>query len=173
MPSERKLLAARANGALCKGHKTPQGIAHSSANAVTHGLTARNLVLTNESRKQYEALRESWIAALKPQDCVELGIVEQAIAARWRLERVLSMECALLDWEMKKQQENVEVLFVNVDGDTRLALAFRTLADESRTLALLSRYESRHRRDCARAIETLQTLRSIRPEPATDSPRQE
>jgi hypothetical protein len=159
MSSKRKRLAARANGALGKGRKTQEGLARCALNAVTHGLTARNLVLSNESEEEYRNLRDACMADLKPQGTVEYCLVEQFVAARWRLERVLSMENALLDLEMKKQADDLERDYENIDPDTRLALAFRGLADQSNALALLNRYEARHRRDADRALATLLALR--------------
>lgn len=164
MSSERKQRAARANGALAKGRKTPEGIARSATNAVTHGLNARNLVLANESEEEFQTMRDSYLAALKPRDQVELGLVEQLVAARWRLERVLSIEAAALDVEMIHQKDEVEENYDRIDGDTRLYLAFRSLADDSKVLALLNRYEARHRRDADRALAALHAHRKLQNE---------
>ena len=46
--------SARINGAKSRGPKTARGRAFSSQNAVTHGLTARTLVLTNEKLDEFQ-----------------------------------------------------------------------------------------------------------------------
>ena len=45
MPSDRKIAANRANGALSRGPKTPEGKARSARNSLKHGLLARAILL--------------------------------------------------------------------------------------------------------------------------------
>ena len=97
MSSERKLRSARANGARAQGTKTPEGIARSAGNATTHGLTCSNIVVANESAAQFQMLRESCLRELAPQTQLEADLVEELIAARWRLARVRGLEAGLLD----------------------------------------------------------------------------
>jgi hypothetical protein len=161
MSSERKLTSARANGAKAAGRKTAEGIARSAANAITHGLTSRKIVLSTESDTQFEQLRESYILEFAPRTQVEADLVDQFIAARWRLERLWSIETSLFDLEMSDQKAQIQKDFEAIDDDTRLAIAFRSLADGSRTLSLLNRYEARLQRACSSALESLRTLREI------------
>lgn len=160
MPSERKTQSARANGAKSRGPKTAEGRATSAMNAVTHGLTARNLVLEVESEEQFQKLRESYLLELDPRTQIEADLVDQMVAARWRLERLSSIETALLDLKIFEQREEFDKKFENIDEDTRLALAFRALCDNSGSLALLNRYEARLHRTFERALESLRTLRA-------------
>ena len=51
------------------------------------------------------------------------------------------------------------------DFGARLALAFRTLCDETRTLDLLGRYESRFTREYNRSVDLLEGLRAEPREP--------
>jgi hypothetical protein len=162
MSSERKLRSARANGAKAQGTKTPEGIMRSAANAITHGLTCSNIVVANESAAQFQILRESCLRELDPQTQLEADLVEELIAARWRLARVRGLEAGLLDLEMVKQEEQIREDFETLDGETRLAIAFRTLADDSRALGLLNRYEARFHRVCQRVLESLRFLRQDR-----------
>jgi hypothetical protein len=101
MSSLRRILASRANGALSRGPASPEGLARSSQNAVKHGLASSSLVLSNESDSGFQTLHESYLLLLNPQNDLEAGLVEQLVAARWRMERVWALETALLDLEMR------------------------------------------------------------------------
>ncbi|MBM3740739.1 MAG: hypothetical protein FJW39_33755 [Acidobacteria bacterium] len=58
MPSEKQREASRLNGAASRGPVTPRGKAHSSRNATTHGLTARDVVLSNENPEAYQPIED-------------------------------------------------------------------------------------------------------------------
>lgn len=161
MSSARKVQSARAIGAKAAGRKTPEGIARSAANAITHGLTSRKIVLATESEAEFLKLRESYLLQFSPRNQVEADLVDQMIAARWRLERLWNIETSLLDLELVKQRPQIEKEYEVIDDDTRLALAFTGLSDNSRTLALLNRYEARMQRTYRGALESLRTLREI------------
>jgi hypothetical protein len=89
--------SSRINGAKSRGPKTARGRAFSSQNAISHGLTARTLVLTNESRDEFEQMLNTYLDWLQPSNPVELDLVSDMVAARWRLRRIWSYQSALLD----------------------------------------------------------------------------
>jgi hypothetical protein len=85
------------------------------------------------------------------------------VAARWRIRRMWTIETNLLNVEVLAQQSSPSV----TEGATpepgiHLAMAFRTLADDSRSLALASRYEARLQRLYDRAYKTLRELQQAR-----------
>ena len=160
MPSQRRSDAARANGAKSRGPVTPEGRARSNSAAVTHGLTARRVLLENESEDDFRALRDLYLVQFQPRNPFEADLVEQLVAARWRLDRVWSYETALLEIEIGRSQPDIDEEFKSCSVDIRNALAFRSLYDESRVLSGLSRYESRYRRICDKLVKILQSLRS-------------
>jgi hypothetical protein len=106
-------------------------------------------------------LRESYLLQFSPRNQVEADLVDQMIAARWRLERLWNIETSLLDLELVKQRPQIEEEYEVIDDDLRLALAFSSLSDNSRTLALLNRYEARMQRTYRSALESLHTLREM------------
>ena len=159
MSSIPKIESARANGARSHGPVTPEGRARSSKSALKHGLASTAVVLSNESESDFEKLLESYLAQFDPQSEIEASLVEQLVAARWRMERVWAIETSLLDLEMMEQEDAVDQKYESIDEVARTALAFRALCDNSRALNLLSRYESQFRRAGERILDSLLHLR--------------
>jgi hypothetical protein len=161
-----KAEAARLNGAKSRGPKTAEGKLKSAMNSTKHGLASLKLVvLDNESGEGFQNLLCAFIEKYQPRDAVELEVVTEAAAARWRLKRLLGIETALFDLEMASQQEAIEETFEHIDGGARQALAFKALADESNSLALLNRYETRIRRSYEFAMRELRRMITERTQP--------
>jgi len=160
--SPRKLASARANAAKSTGPVTAAGKAASSLNAVTHGLTAQTVVLHNESRDQYEAELDHYLAHFQPLGKPEFDLVRQLASAHWRLCRYVAVESSLFEHQMDQDQEWIDDHFDNVDDHRRIAIAFDRMSGPNSALALLNRYQARlHReyRETLRALEKLQAAR--------------
>jgi DNA replication protein DnaD len=84
------------------------------------------------------------------------------VVAKWRQWRLWTLETALYDVQMDKQMKMIDDTFKSIDETTRCAIAFQTLADESKALALLLRYETSMRRMHEKALDTLMKLQAIR-----------
>jgi hypothetical protein len=153
MSSERRIRSSRANGVLSRGPKTPESKARSVTNNLRHGLLSRTVVLEEENLKSFADLLTALERDLDPQDEVESGLVENMAVSRWRLLRLWAIERASLKIEMDKHDPATK------DPGTRAALAFRALSDNSRSLDLLNRYESRFDRQYARSLTLLLKLR--------------
>ena len=153
--SPRRIAASRANGAKSRGPATAEGKERSSKNALKHGLASATIVLTTEGWPNYLQCREAYIRRFQPADDVELELVEEMIAARWRQQRMWAIESAAIDNELKIQGPDIDRKYAEITPDARTALAFTKLADESRALALISRYESRYSRQFHLALKAL------------------
>jgi hypothetical protein len=170
---------ARANGAKSRGPVTPEGRAASSRNSLRHGFTARSVVLPTESQEDFQALLDSYTHQFHPRGGVEMDLIQAMAAARWRLQRMCSIETALLSTEIARRNEDIDEEFENMHDVDRLAWVFQKLADHGQTLALLMRYEGALNRSYDRAFKQLLLLQSTRnrtppnePKPAvTRSPR--
>ena len=170
MPSVRKSEAARRNGAKSHGPATPAGSQNSSRNSLKHGFTARNMVLLAcEDPAEFEQILNEYRAMYQPATAAEQDLVDEMVAARWRIRRLWTVETSLLDAEMLRAPSssndaanNAAKPWLSVDPGIHLARAFRALADDSRSLALTSRYESRLHRIHDRAFETLRGLQQAR-----------
>ena len=154
--SPRRIAASRANGAKSRGPVTAEGKKRSSKNALKHGLASATIVLTTEDWPAY-------LRRFQPADDIELDLVEEMVAARWRQQRMWAIESAALDDEIEAQRDDVDKMYTLITPDVRTALAFVKIADESRALALINRYESRYSRQFYRALKALKELQSNRP----------
>lgn len=151
MPSLRRILASRANGARSLGPVTPEGKARSSRNALRHGLLAKCVVLSNESPAGFQELHDQFVNRFGPADGVEDGLLEEMVAASWRLRRVWALETRLLD----------DALAAQAPGDElgRVTAAFSSLASRPE-LALIHRYETRLHYVYQRALFNFLLLRT-------------
>jgi hypothetical protein len=174
MPSELKSETARINGAKSRGPTTDAGKEISSLNALKHGFTSRKtLILKTESPDEYREFLAEHIAIHQPATPPELELVDQMAIARWRIRRFVGAETVLIDCEMTRNHEKVAKEFGPTDSDVHLAMAIRSLADESRCLSLMSRYESRLQRvhdKAYAALRELQHLRTSQPSTPPDNP---
>ena len=103
--------SARFNGAKSQGPKTPEGLSISSMNALDHGITARTLILQNEDPDKFAEMQKALFDHLQPANQVEIDLVTDIVAARWRLNRIWRYETALLDIEMDSQAPDFEKRF--------------------------------------------------------------
>jgi hypothetical protein len=149
------------------GPKTPEGKAKSSQNAVKHGLhTSRMFVLTNETPAAWDEMQKAWTEKLQPRDEAERLVVLDIAHAQWRICRARTIETALLDLEMDEQAPTLAETFTQFDEGTRMACALKALADNSRALDSIHRYETRARRAFKNGLAALEHLRSLSPAPA-------
>ncbi len=157
--------SARINGAKSRGPKTPAGKAASSQNAIKHGIFAQVIVLRNERADLFEELTQDYIRRFEPRDSVELAIVEQMIAATWRLSRCWEMQTQTMNLEMERDQ--------NPDSENLKARSFHAAIGNSPSMQLLHRFENSYERIINRAVRTLANIRKNFPLPDTNEPKRE
>jgi hypothetical protein len=163
MPSELKSETSRINGAKSHGPKTPEGKEASSRNALKHGFTVgKTFIMECESADEYQDFLAEHMTIHQPATPAEKELVDQMAIARWRIRRFVAAETALLDSEMLRNRDAVSKEFGPTHSDVHLAMAIRSLADDSRALSLMSRYESRHQRTHDKAYAALRELQKSR-----------
>src|SRR5882724_428663 len=172
MTTERQSESARINGAKSHGPKSAEGKKKSSRNSLQHGCTASHtLILACEDPKDFERMVEKYDTMYKPVTLEEQDLVAEMCSARWRIRRATGIETALIDCEMVTEEPKLKQKFATVDTGMVLSAAFRSLADESHSMDLLTRYESRLRRIHKQAHAMLLRLRQERQsEPAPPAP---
>jgi hypothetical protein len=178
MPSELRSAASRANGAKSQGPKSDAGRETSSRNSLKHGFTStRRVVLAGEDPDRFQQFFSGFMDVFSPANAVEEDLVQQMVAARWRTMRIWGVESGLFDDQMIRQHDTIEEQFRDPASNIPLARAFRTLTDESHSLSLAVRYESRLQRVYQHAWATLRELqrhrqpqptKAVPPEPPSD-----
>src|ERR1035438_4382561 len=161
MSSQRKIDSARANGAKSHGPKTEAGRKTSSMNAVTHGLYSKGVVIAKESSEQYQEMLDAYIQQFQPIGPVELDLVEEMVAAKWRQRRLWSIETDLIEDQILIQTEKLDKDSPDYDPHGPLSYAYAALA-ESGSLPFLTRNESRLERAYSRALKILLELQRLR-----------
>jgi hypothetical protein len=156
----RGKLASAANSAFSTGPLSPIGQARSSQNATRHGLLADSTVFDGESEERFSALLAELEAELRPEPGIEAAQVVVMAVAHWRRMRLWSVE------KVQYFEETAKRLGDPGDGQgddppiTQLTRSFRSLSDESRSMELLNRYESRYSREYQRALACFKNHRA-------------
>jgi hypothetical protein len=96
MTSTAQLAANVANGKK-GGVRTAAGKAKVRLNALTHGLTSREVLLKTEDAGKLNSLQRSLIADIRPVGALETLFADLIVADCWRLIRAMRMETAYLD----------------------------------------------------------------------------
>ena len=135
----------------------------SSMNAVRHGISAKTLVLHNEDPEQFNEILNAYCDYLVPANPIEIDLVSNMVAARWRLRRIWRYETAMIDIEMDSQAPDFEKRFEKYDEDMRGGAAFQALADKSKGSRAALRYDIHLSRTYRRSLEELRRLRSKGP----------
>src|SRR6266545_83575 len=140
MTSPSKAAANAANAQHSTGPRTEEGKARSSQNAIKHGLTAKQVVVREDQRQEFNDLRDFMFAELAPQGAIELQTFNILMHASWNIERFRTLEADLM-----------------VNG-------LDPLLDESstKTLDRIHRYHSHALRNWHKALKELRALQSNR-----------
>jgi hypothetical protein len=103
MASIKQIEANRSNALHGTGPRTADGKARSSRNALTHGLTAQEIVIPGEDVAAYRSFEQQLIEDLQPNGACELELVERLVTTYWRLRRIPRFEAALMAWREHRE----------------------------------------------------------------------
>ena len=161
MISERQQEANRRNAAKSHGPKTPEGRAAVRMNALKHGLTAAEIILpTTEDKLEFEEFQAAFEEECQPVGPIEQVLVEDLVAARWRMNRVRKMEPGFFALRAGVLKSGIKA--PPIDPQAHLALLFYEDARDGDTFGKMSRYEARFERSFYKALKELQRLQSLR-----------
>ena len=150
--------SARINGAKSRGPVTEAGRRRSSQNALKHGLTAQTILLPSEDPDEFHQLLASYIRQFQPDGPVELDLVHDMVAAKWRLQRLALIETQLFIESMEHAEDRADTRLTPIES---LTTGFERMVQDN-TLAFLHRAESRLERTYSRALRNLLQLQKLR-----------
>jgi hypothetical protein len=154
----------RANSRHSTGPRTESGKQRSSLNALRHGLTAASAVLPSEDQATFDAHRRGFFDEYQPATPTETQLVQELVDTAWRLNRIPSLEAALLDRAANPPTEQARIDFDIVDAHralatlglhyTRLSRQFQKAVDQLRDIqADRAQRERRDLKDAAALLE--------------------
>jgi hypothetical protein len=114
--------------------------AQAAPDALKHGLTARDVVLREDEREEFESLQSDLLAELTPEGTLETLTFNQILRASWDLTRFRRLESWLMANEIDPALDEAS----------------------AKTLDRLNRYAARAERSYYRAIQELRTLQTNR-----------
>jgi len=85
------------NSQYSTGPRTPEGKEISSMNALTHGLTSRQVVMPSEDAEAYRLHVKSFSDEYDPQGATEANLVQSIADSSWRINRVVALEAGVED----------------------------------------------------------------------------
>ncbi len=156
--SEKQIAANRQNSLRSTGPVSPEGKARASQNALAHGLLAKNLILPNEDRAQFEDFSHSLLLQLNPAGLLESYLAARVVSSAWRLYRMLRVE-----------KETFLLLGFDASKDAPSKFQGQAIAllkdgrQKSNALEKLTRYESHLHKLFRRDLAEYRKLQSSRP----------
>jgi hypothetical protein len=97
MTSEAQIIANRRNAQKSTGPRTIEGKAAVSQNAVKHGFSARQDVISSESQADFDQYRDQMLAELDPVSPMESMLAERIVTLSWRLKRICCIQNQTID----------------------------------------------------------------------------
>ena len=164
--------AARRNGAKSRGPVTPMGKAISARNGITHGLTAAQLLLPDESADELDLLRDSLLDQFQPANPAEEIIVQQMVTAQWLWRRATAQSTDLVVLERERTRALFDKAFSAGTPDRFRNVFARESLQNQTTLAEIERHQTRYFNQFHRAIRALQNLRKAAPDHPAENTNQ-
>ena len=141
MASAAQIDANRRNAQQSTGPRTEEGKAHSSGNAVKHGLNSRRFFVREDEQEEFASLRDALTAEFVPETAYQWDLFTQVLHASWKMCRVDRFEAELF------------AAHADPFGDDAC----------SRRLEMLARHRTRAERAYYRAIKELRAHQSHLP----------
>jgi hypothetical protein len=158
--SDKQARANRQNARKSTGPKTPEGKAVTRLNALRHGLLSQEVLLPGEDEAALMELGEHLMAELGPVGELERLLVEQIIAAVWRLHRLRRVEAGI--FARVFSGGSVRAAGSSATDTAALGLSFIRDANGANAFSKLSRYEATIGRSFYKALHELQRLQAAR-----------
>ena len=170
-PSPRQLEANRRNALNSTGPRTVEGKARSAQNAATHALSnplSKAHFLHTEDEHQYNLLLSEYIATYQPRHRDEYDLLNEAVYAKWRQQRIWLAETAQIEIAIARNEPNLQKELPSADAAAHLA---NGIAHSENLMRLYLRYGAQLHRQYLRCLRELRDLQAQR-RPPIDSPNE-
>jgi hypothetical protein len=97
MATEAQILANRLNAQKSTGPQTTEGKDAVSQNALKHGLTASQDVISSENQADFDLYRDRMLGELDPDSPMESMLAERIVSLSWRLKRAGRIQNQAID----------------------------------------------------------------------------
>jgi len=97
MATEAQIRANQRNAQKSTGPRTSGGKAAVSQNAVQHGLSARQAIISSESQADFDFYRDRMLGELVPSTPMESMLAERIVSLSWRLKRAGRIQNQTID----------------------------------------------------------------------------
>jgi hypothetical protein len=166
MTSEAKLAANRLNARKSRGPKTVEGKARSSANAITHGLTARHFVAKGENAADFERLAQDVLAQFSPRNELERQQIDRLIELLWKSKRARLLETAVLSNSNARDSNDFLQFSFTDNCDTKLPIPERykqelRVSDVFKFIERVDAQKDRAWREIRRLVDDLMSNRVL------------
>ncbi len=163
MATEAQRKANRQNAKKSTGPRTAEGKAHSSKNALKHGLLAQDAVMAGEDPAEFDRCFQQLEENIFPKNAIEFALVRQIADAEWRLRRIARLEAGLLTQHCTStsrftQEHYPQTVLPGRDGENQLL--GKSMQDHTQSLANLARYTTLMSRNLMRALNMIRQLRA-------------
>jgi hypothetical protein len=162
MATALQIAANRRNAKRSTGPRTTEGKQAVRLNAVKHGMTAKVIVLGQESDADYQEIRAALIHDYAPATSQELMLVDQIAAGYWRTIRARRFETEIFDGQIRAlKHKHGKSTDVRPDTDDQGCAVFLQV-EPAETLKNYFRYDGTISRDYYRAIAALEKMQAAR-----------
>jgi len=145
IPDSSRAALNRRNSQYSTGPRTPNGKLRSSQNAVTHGLTSRQPVLSSEDPEAYKKHCEQFHDEYQPGTPTENQLTQELADTAWRLNRIPTLEAKFIT-SATDRNSNHQL----------------NMVDTHRTLATLGLHGQRLSRQFQRTLQLLRQIQADR-----------
>lgn len=179
MATEAQILANRRNAKKSTGPRTTKGKAVVSKNALLHGFSSKQTVISTENQADFDLYRIKMLSELMPDSPMQTSLAERIISLSWRLKRITYIQNQTIDALNKKNNTSFPLDKVTQsilsrhfgqsqsdtpDSDPDLALGRMAIKDfsNSRVLERLLMYERRLEHSLYKTTLEFQRLQLIK-----------
>ena len=145
MATNDQINANRNNSKLSTGPTTPDGKATAAQNAFRHGLTAKNLLIHDHEKEDFQKFQEGHLRDLMPEGAIQWDFFDQILRCSWNLQKMDRMEKEYFE------KNGMDAIFNSEDKSFDRILRYR------RMLSL----ELRRALEELRKLQTEQALRCL------------